>query len=756
MQDLKTREWWKRHRQPSLAACPSAAAPRGRSREKRSKYCARLGAFLAVTVLLAVEAGASTIAQNSAWNVTRSGATQTFRIVAYGDSIFAGYTSATQICMRAGPHVTGEYTAALSGQNVEIRRRCQSGATASGIYSRINSSTDRAFMQDANTRIVMFEMCGNDYLQARSSFRSSTGTCSYTGLQNAGNNCRSFTEQAMQNINQFAHPNTRIKIVMNLYYPGYDGDNAYSTCTDPVNGDPANGNRVHMRTLFLPLLAESNWWTCHYAEQYGFECSDAFAEYMARDYDSNGDGVNDSDAIRYVKGESLATYQARILALAGTLRDANVKLVNSTTTFDYLQSDDTHPTFEGGTASALFSTPGGNVNVFFATAGPYPSGKNPHWNWNGHDRMGWGLDPTGTFSPPRCGNSTIDTAWLPSGTPSTEECDDGNTADDDGCSSTCEVEPGYACSGAPSMCAPVCGDGLTVGGEQCDDGNTAEGDGCSPTCTVEPGYSCMGTPSACEAVCGDGLVVDGEACDDGNLGDGDGCSSACTVEEGWSCSGEPSMCSPICGDGLIRGTEACDDGQANGTPQSCCSDSCSFQPQGTACDDGNICTDDACDGANQCISTPTSCDDGDVCTDDSCSPATGCVHTPNASPVFYTFHGFFQPLDNPPVYNVGQPGKTYPVKWQLPMRCTTGYIRRLDVVTHNPIRYVEVPCDSTLPVDPIDSTDTSGSTSLRYDTTAEQYVYNWQTSKSFAGKCYELVLELDDGTTPFGLFKFTK
>jgi cysteine-rich repeat protein len=716
------------------------------------------------TVLWTAHAGASTIAQNSAWRVTRPGATTTFRIVAYGDSIFAGYTGATTVARRAAPLVNGEYTAALMGQNVMVNRRCQSGATASQIYtSRINTTADRAFMQDPSTRIVMFEMCGNDYLQARSSFKSSSGTCNYSGLQSAGATCKQYTELAMQNINQFAHPNTQMKIVMNLYYPGFDADNAYSNCTDPVNGDPANGNHVHMRTLFLPQLLESNWWTCKLAEQYGFECSDAFANYMARDYDSNGDGIIDSDALRYIKGESLADYKSRILALSGnlkndtgTLRDANLKLVNNTTTFDYIQSDDTHPTFEGPTASTFLTTPGGDVTVFFATAGAYPDGKNPHWNWNGHDRMGWGLDPTGTFSAPRCGNGAINTAWLPSGTPSTEACDDGNTAGGDGCSSHCDVETGYACSGTPSMCAPICGDGLVVGNEQCDDGNAVAGDGCSDTCTVEPGYSCMGNPSDCHAVCGDGLVVDGEACDDENLTDGDGCSSSCTVEDGWTCSGEPSACAPVCGDGLVRGTEQCDDGAANGTLQSCCSGGCTFQPQGTACDDGNICTDDVCDGADHCTTTPRSCDDGNACTDDSCNPASGCVNTPNGSPVFYDFAGFFAPINNPLVFNTGQAGRTFPVKFQLPRRCTSGYISRLDAVKYNPIRYAEIPCDSTLPVDPIEVTDTSGASGLRYDTTSNQYIYNWQTAKTFAGKCYELVLELDDGTSHYALFSFTK
>jgi cysteine-rich repeat protein len=55
----------------------------------------------------------------------------------------------------------------------------------------------------------------------------------------------------------------------------------------------------------------------------------------------------------------------------------------------------------------------------------------------------------------------------------------------DGCSATCTVQAGYACTGSPSVCATVCGDGLRLGTEQCDDGNTANGDCCSSACQLE-------------------------------------------------------------------------------------------------------------------------------------------------------------------------------------------------------------------------------------------------------------------------------
>jgi lysophospholipase L1-like esterase len=331
--------------------------------------------------MIAGPVGASTIAQNSSWTITRPGSTETLRVVAYGDSIYAGYISIFSVAKRAAPHVSGEYGAALWGQNVQVVRRCQSGAVASGVYSRINSATDRAFIQTANTRAVAFEMCGNDYLQARSSFKSQTGTCNYAGMTTAGNNCANFTALAMQSINANAHANVKLKIVSNLYYPGWNADNVLSGCNDPVTGQ-----KINFRAKFFPLLAESNWTTCKLAEQYGFECADAFAEYMAGDYDSNDDGLIDSEAIRFRSDESKEDYIQRVTVdLLSTIRDSNFKMVNATTSFDYLLSDDTHPTNTGGTGSS------GTTAVQFPTAGPYPDGKNPAWNQNGHDRLGWNL-----------------------------------------------------------------------------------------------------------------------------------------------------------------------------------------------------------------------------------------------------------------------------------------------------------------------------------------------------------------------------
>lgn len=79
-----------------------------------------------------------------------------------------------------------------------------------------------------------------------------------------------------------------------------------------------------------------------------------------------------------------------------------------------------------------------------------------------------------------------------------EACDDGNTANGDGCSNACKIDGGFMCDGGmPDRCTAICGDGMTLGAELCDDGNTASGDGCSARCDVEPGYTCIGSPSVC-------------------------------------------------------------------------------------------------------------------------------------------------------------------------------------------------------------------------------------------------------------------
>jgi hypothetical protein len=343
---------------------------------------------LALTCLaVASQAGASTINQNTSWTIDRAGTTTKYRVVGYGDSIFAGYRgSIFNVAKRAAPWVDGEYASQKWNADVEVIRRTKSGAKADDIYNN-KIVGERSYMQSANTRVVMFEMCGNDFLQARSNFAGQTGTCSNGPADTALAACTNYQQLAMQAINQYATAGS-VKMIANLYYPGYNADNALSSCTDATTGQ-----HVNKQTAFLPYLAKSNWRACNFAQQYGFACIDSFAQYMGADYDSNGDGLIDSDALRYIPGESEAAYVTRITTtLRATIRDANAHLVNSSTSYDYIQSDDTHPTYFGSATIGIniFTGSGSGSGAPDFTS-QIVGGKNPEWNKWGHERMGWGL-----------------------------------------------------------------------------------------------------------------------------------------------------------------------------------------------------------------------------------------------------------------------------------------------------------------------------------------------------------------------------
>ena len=96
----------------------------------------------------------------------------------------------------------------------------------------------------------------------------------------------------------------------------------------------------------------------------------------------------------------------------------------------------------------------------------------------------------------------VDDAGLASCSPTT--CGDGVVEGlekcegslEDGCTTECQLAPQCDENG---QCTSVCGDGLLLG-EGCDDGNEVNGDGCSSSCEVEPGYKCDGevTSGDCE------------------------------------------------------------------------------------------------------------------------------------------------------------------------------------------------------------------------------------------------------------------
>jgi cysteine-rich repeat protein len=201
-----------------------------------------------------------------------------------------------------------------------------------------------------------------------------------------------------------------------------------------------------------------------------------------------------------------------------------------------------------------------------------------------------------------CGDFSVEFDYS---TRSGESCDDGNTQGGDGCSASCEQEPGFWCQQGSFCVASTCGDGTVSGdifppsGEQCDDGNVSDGDGCDASCQPEYGYACFDefnyafTPCYVP-FCGDGHIsrslvgLISENCDDGNASSGDGCTVDCQPEPDWDCNsvGPGRPCVRVeCGNSVIQcgnfGCEGCDDG--NEVSGDGCDGTCQFPEAGFIC-----------------------------------------------------------------------------------------------------------------------------------------------------------------------------
>jgi cysteine-rich repeat protein len=221
--------------------------------------------------------------------------------------------------------------------------------------------------------------------------------------------------------------------------------------------------------------------------------------------------------------------------------------------------------------------------------------------------------------PPVCGNGVLETE-------NSETCDDGNTANGDGCSSTCIIEPhaywSLSAYGSPIISTevmlgtttlymiidnPGIEDGSAVTFEVYEDDDTSKDDKIRTTATnnsitgsvvdekaiasvtltqtdwdwakaseladdvTQEYYFRVGSIGITSGnldvtksvVCGNSIIETGETCDDGNTAPGDGCSSTCQIDH-------------VCGNSIIETGETCDDGNtANGDG---CSSVCVWEP----------------------------------------------------------------------------------------------------------------------------------------------------------------------------------
>ncbi|WP_216651385.1 PxKF domain-containing protein [Actinomadura litoris] len=113
----------------------------------------------------------------------------------------------------------------------------------------------------------------------------------------------------------------------------------------------------------------------------------------------------------------------------------------------------------------------------------------------------------------------------------------------------------------------------------------------------------------------------------------------------------------------------------------------------------------------------------------------------------YTFTGFFAPVDNPPVVNTVNAGRSIPVKFSLDGD------QGLDVLASDS-PYSQATACGTGTQDPVETTTDSNS-GLTYNLATGRYTYVWKTDKAWEGTCRTFHLKLADGTDHTALFQFS-
>lgn len=114
----------------------------------------------------------------------------------------------------------------------------------------------------------------------------------------------------------------------------------------------------------------------------------------------------------------------------------------------------------------------------------------------------------------------------------------------------------------------------------------------------------------------------------------------------------------------------------------------------------------------------------------------------------WTLKGFYQPVDMANL-NTVKNGSTVPLKFEIFAGPTelksTSYVKSF--------KQQQVSCAllSDLLADPVDVT-TTGGTTLRFDTTGDQFIQNWQTPKS-PNTCWVVTMTTQDGSSLFASFK---
>src|SRR5215213_7088347 len=120
----------------------------------------------------------------------------------------------------------------------------------------------------------------------------------------------------------------------------------------------------------------------------------------------------------------------------------------------------------------------------------------------------------------------------------------------------------------------------------------------------------------------------------------------------------------------------------------------------------------------------------------------------------YKLSGFYQPIDMNDTVNTVKNGSAVPVKFELFQSISGTELQSTSAISSILAKQVSCTAFNGDPTDEIETLATGG-TSLRYDATAGQFIYNWQTPKgtSQVGKCYTLTMTAADSSTLVAEFK---